>query len=269
MKTIIIPTDFSKNAQKAIDYALLLFKNESCTFYLLHAYHDAPSSAKNKMSTKEDLNQIIKALETQNKNKKHHFERVFETDSVLNLTNRTQINLGADYVFMGTKGSSTLREIFIGSNTLELIKHIHNCPTVVIPTAYEYSSPKEIVFATDFKHVFTKMELLPLIQMALVSHATLNVAHIKSEKTLSDTQKANKELLRSALKETKHQFFAIELQDTVANTLYQMEKSNKNIGMMAILKTNHGFFQKLTHENIVKNISFKTEIPLMVLPESE
>lgn len=266
MKKIIIPTDFSKNAQKAIDYALLLFKNESCTFYLLHAYHDAPSSAKNKMNAKEDLNKIIKALKTQNKNKKHHFERVFETDSVLNLTNRTQINQGADYAFMGTKGSSTLREVFIGSNTLDLIKYMGNCPVVIVPEAYEYNSLGEMAFATDFKHTFMTNELVPLIQMALLWDTTLNVAHIKTKEDLSDMQKTNKELLRSALKETKHQFFEIELRDTVANTLYQIEKENKNIGVMAILKTKHDFFQKITHENIIKNMAFKTKIPLLVLP---
>jgi hypothetical protein len=235
----------------------------------LHAYHDAPSSSKNKKSAKEELNQVVKTLEAQNNDEKHYFEEVFETDSVLNLTNRTQINEGADYVFMGTKGSSTLREIFIGSNTLDLIKYIANCPVVIVPEAHEYNGLREIVFATDFKHAFMTMELVPLIQMASLWDATLNVAHIKTEEVLSDTQKSNKELLRSALKETQHQFFEIELRDTVANTLHQIEKANKNMGMIAILKTNHRFFQKLTRENIVKNITFKSETPLLVLPQIE
>jgi len=269
MKKIILPTDFSENAQKAIDYALLLFKNERCKFYILHAYHNAPSSSKNKMSTEEDLNQMVKTLEAQNNNVKHQFEVVFETDSVLNLTNRTQINEGANYIFMGTKGSSALREIFIGSNTLDLIKFIGNCPVVIVPSVYEYNDLREIVFATDFKHAFMTIEHVPLIQMALLWDVTLNVVHIKSEETLSDLQKSNKELLRNAFKQTKHQFIEIEQVDTVANTLYEIEKANKNIGMMAILKTNHGFFQKLTHENIVKNFTFKTKIPLMVLPQIE
>ena len=266
MKKIIVPTDFSENAQKAIDYAVLLFKNIRCTFYLLHAYHDAPSSERTKRSAEEDLNQVVKRLESQNDTGKHHFKRVLETDSVLNLTNRTQINTGAHYIFMGTKGSSTLREIFIGSNTLDLIKYIVNCPVVVVPAAYEYNGLREIAFATDFKHAFITMELAPLINLTLLWDATLNVAHIKTEEVLSDTQKSNKNLLRKALGETKYQFFEVVGQDNVATTLYQIEKANSNIGMMAILKTKHGFFQKLTHENVVKNIAFKTEIPLLVLP---
>jgi hypothetical protein len=175
-------------------------------------------------------------LET--KNKQHRFERVFETDSLLNLTNRTQINQDAGFVFMETKGSSTLCEIFIGSNTLDLIKYIDNYPVVIVPEAYEYNRLREMVFATDFKDTFMTTELVPLIQMASLWDTTLNVAHIKTKEDLSDIQKVNKELLRSVLKETKHQFFEIELQDTVANTLYQIEKENKSVGVMAILKTN-------------------------------
>ena len=37
-KKILIPTDFSKNAWGAISYAIDLFKNEACEFYILNAY---------------------------------------------------------------------------------------------------------------------------------------------------------------------------------------------------------------------------------------
>ena len=41
MRNILIPTDFSENAWHAISYALMLFKDEPCTFYLLHTYSPA------------------------------------------------------------------------------------------------------------------------------------------------------------------------------------------------------------------------------------
>ena len=36
MINILVPTDFSKNAWNAIEYALEYFKDSSCNFYLLH-----------------------------------------------------------------------------------------------------------------------------------------------------------------------------------------------------------------------------------------
>ena len=38
MKKIILPTDFSDNALNAIDYAMQLFKDEVCAFFILNVY---------------------------------------------------------------------------------------------------------------------------------------------------------------------------------------------------------------------------------------
>ncbi len=40
MKKILIPIDFSENAINAVNYALALFKDEFCKFYILHAYQE-------------------------------------------------------------------------------------------------------------------------------------------------------------------------------------------------------------------------------------
>ena len=36
MKAILLPTDFSKNSMNAIEYAVSLFENETCEFYVLN-----------------------------------------------------------------------------------------------------------------------------------------------------------------------------------------------------------------------------------------
>ena len=38
MRVIIVPTDFSENSWNAISYAIQLYKDEECTFYLFNAY---------------------------------------------------------------------------------------------------------------------------------------------------------------------------------------------------------------------------------------
>ena len=267
MKKVIIPTDFSFNALKAIDYALDLFKNETCTFYILHGYHNAPSSDMSKSATEKKLDLLVKSLELQNADKEFYFEGILKTESVLNLTNQSQKIINADFIIIGTRGASTLSQIFIGSNALDLIEHLENSALIIVPPEYGSTSSKEIVFATDYKHTFTNAELSPLLKMVNLKKTTLNIAHVKTEEVLSDEQKANKELLKSELKATKHRFFEIELQDNVAYTLYQIEKENQRIDTMVILKTKHGFFKQLLRENIIKNLSAKTKIPLLVLPQ--
>lgn len=265
MKKILLPTDFSKNAQKAIDYALALFENEECIFYLMHAYHDVPSASANKMTAKEGLIQLVENLQAKT-NPKHRFEWILETDSVISLINRTIIEKEVDYVIVGTKGSSAIKEIFMGSVTLSIVKHLINCPLIAVPAEYNHKGIQEMVFITDFKHVFKTSGLAPLIEISILSNATLNIAYIKTMKILSDEQKLNKELLRKALKGTKHLFFKLEPQESVTTTVFELKKENKKIGMVALLNTKHGFLERLFRESVIKNLVIRTQVPLLVLP---
>lgn len=266
MKKIILPTDFSDNAQNTINYTLFLFRREECTFYLLHAYNNTPSAPSTKMKAKEKLEQIIKRLKSKN-NPNHQFEGVLETNSVINLINKTIIDIGVDFVFMGTKGSSAIREIFLGGNTMDVLKHLVACPVVAVPKGYTYDLPKEIILATDFKHKFEKYEIAPLITLRNLWNSKLNILHIRLEKLLEEYQKHNKKLLEELLKPIKSRFIEITMEDTIASTLRNFERKNPKIGMVALIKTKHGFLQRMLREPVIRNMTFQTEVPLLVLPQ--
>mgnify|MGYP000515948103 CR=1 FL=1 len=59
-----------------------------------------------------------------------------------------------DYVITGTKGASGFDEVFLGSNTVRMIRAIRECPILAVPENYEYTKTKRIGFATDFKRNF-------------------------------------------------------------------------------------------------------------------
>jgi len=77
MFNILLPTDFSDNAQRAIDYAVYLLENAACTFYLLNAYYIAPSAPSDSGLNLEELQRKLEAT----KDLQHTFERVLITDT--------------------------------------------------------------------------------------------------------------------------------------------------------------------------------------------
>lgn len=265
MKKIILPTDFSANAQKAMDYAIYLFKNEPCKFYLLHAYHSAPSAPSNKLTLENDLRELAKTLKADRVNAEHRFKAIVLTDSVISALQQTIREKKADYVFMGTKGSSAIREIFMGSNTVSVIKYLDTCPIMAVPANYGLDMAKEILFANDLKHAFKLPELKPLIDIAKLGDSTLTVVHIDSEEGLSEEQKMNKERLERNLEGVKSQFLEVDMLDSMASTIFQLQRENKNIGMVVLLKNKHGYFNRLIREPVIRNIAFKTELPFLVL----
>lgn len=266
MLKIILPTDFSNNAQNAIDYALFLFQKEICTFYLLHAYHDAPSDTASKIRYKENLNLLLKRTEKKNNNPKHFFKMVLETDSVLNLLNITAIDNSVDYIIMGTQGYSNLHAVLLGSNTVEVIKHLECCPIIAVPKSYNRDFPEEIVFANNYRHKFIALELAPLIAIAKLWNSTVPVIHIRTENELSEVQKENKELLQNILKEIKSEFREIKTTISISSSLYQLVKDSPKIGMIALINTKQDFFKRLLREPIIKNMSLRPKVPLLVLP---
>ena len=89
MKKILLPTDFSDNARNAINYALSLYKDENCKFYLLNTYtpiiynYDYRMSAGGYLgevadvvreNSLEKLDEIEKELKEKFNNPKHQFE---------------------------------------------------------------------------------------------------------------------------------------------------------------------------------------------------
>ncbi|MGB5818975.1 MAG: universal stress protein [Saonia sp.] len=269
MKKILLTTDFSDNARNAIHYALSLFEKEASTFYILHAYQMGPSGVGSRADSEQKLEMLMAQLEAIKKNPEHTFETTFIMDGLLSAVGRTIIDKDIDYVFMGTKGSSQIKEIFMGSSTVSIIKNVNSCPIIAVPMTYKIRPLKEIVLVTDFKHFYEKAELMPLLEIVKLSKSMLLVAHINEENELTANQKNGRKLLKNKLEGISHWFHDVEMFSSVSYVAYTLVKENTNIGMIAMLKRRHGFFAKLVREPVIKKIAFKTEVPFLVLPELE
>ncbi|MFS4418141.1 universal stress protein [Maribacter sp. 2307ULW6-5] len=266
MKKILLPTDFSINSENAIAYATQLFKKEPCRFYLLHAYRNIPSAPTNKKSAEQEVEALARRCAANSDHKHHRFEGLVLTDSVVSAIDATFMDKGIDYVVMGTQGSTALKEVLLGSNTANAIKHLARCPLIVVPTGLTFKTPKAMAFATDYKHRFMEAEMRPLLQLALLWKATVQVVHVEAEPELAPEQLANRSLLERTLGNVAHALRTVPKKDSLANTLLSLEQSEGHPDMVAMLRTQHGFFGSMFREPVLKKMAFKTQIPLLVMP---
>lgn len=280
-RRILLPTDFSRNAGNAIDYAIFLFEKEVCVFYILNAYQVGPSGLSEKYNkerdtrlyeitareSKQKLNDLVKELRCSNANPKHSFECLSTPDLLLNAIGRNVIDKKVDYIFMGTKGASGVKEIFMGSNTVSVIKNINFCPLVTVPEGYDYDLPDEILFATDFGHLYGEAELMPLFDIAKLWNSTLVVVHVNKEKELSEYQTKSKGILERKIKGIPYRCHDVETSLSVSSVVNYLAKQNSTIGMVSLLNRKHGFFRKLIREPVIKKVAFRSEVPFLVLPE--
>ena len=174
---------------------------------------------------------------------------------------------GIDLIVTGTKGASGMDEVFMGSNTVRIIKNTKKCPILAIPRNFEYMAPSEIAFATDFNRFYSLSELTPLIDLANSFEATIRIVHVQYEiKALTELQLFNLNMLRKYFANVEHYIHTVSELNSVSHTLDVFSKE-LDIHLLAMLHYQHSYMERMTREPIVKRTAFHTQIPLLVIPE--
>ncbi|MFP2997298.1 universal stress protein [Spongiivirga sp. MCCC 1A20706] len=281
MKTILLPTDFSDNATNAIHYAVEAHKNQDCKFYLMHSYaldlfftnkeleSDSELDQEMRSQYEKELEWMIIELRRSYNNSKHKFESVVKSNSLYGAIVEVVAEKAIDLIVMGTQGSSGLREIFMGSNTVSVLKRIRNCPILIIPADTVYKGFSQIVFPTDFRQAYYRSELLPLLDLIKYNDSKVDMIRIVGYVNLDDAQRKNKEQLSNFLgKDQVTTYVELPINVTVRKEIEQYAQQVE-ADLIAIIQYKHSFLEKLTQEPIIKKLAFHTDTPLLVLPELE
>ena len=276
MKRILLPTDFSEISKNAIHYALKLFKDIPCEFFLLNVFRIPYLTNEELMGN--DVSQLAKLedelhdasrrgmeelLKTLPKNKNHKFNKISDFNLFLNAVQNIVKERDIELIVMGTKGATGAKEIFMGSNTGNVILNT-TVNLIAVPENVVFKNPKQITFPTDFRISYELEDLSPLISLAERYNSRIRVLH-QSEKTdLDEEQNQNKRRLVSLLKNVKHSFHTLSNTD-FEEALNCFTQSRGNIDLIAIIARHYNFFQRLLFRPKVRELSFHTKIPLFVL----
>lgn len=274
-RKILLPTDFSDNSWSAIVYALKLFKDEFCTFYFLN-------SITIKVPTLSNLsNKLLKAMEadamkellalkdlaeTSDANASHNFQIILSSKDLTSAIKTAIVEWNIDMVVLGTKGVTGAKEFFFGSNTTHVIKSSKICPVLVIPEEYDFVTPKQIAFPTDYNRFYSNKELEPLKELADLYDSKIRIMHINTEEEINDIQEYNLMVLKGYLNNYNYTLHwvpdyakkVIEINDFIEEL---------SIDVLAMVNYKHSFIEKIINEPVIKKIGFHPNIPFLVIPE--
>lgn len=280
MKNIVLPTDFSDNAWNAIFTVLKMYHSVPCHFHILHAYEPKAMNLIGRKGqqrlgiiydslaehSKQELKKILEYLNKNNHNDKHTFETISKSDSLINAIQEVLVEKDIDLICMGTQGATGAKEIFMGSNTVKVLKQIDNCPLLVVPTDFNFLSLKSLIFATDFTKRYEKHQLSLLTELATLWETEVQVVHVAVEFALNDQQEKNRQLLDERFEGIKVDFQNV---DFVSDVEFSLEKyiDQTEVDLVALIRYQHTFWEKVTGEPVVKKMTFHAKVPLLVLPE--
>ncbi|MBT8321310.1 MAG: universal stress protein, partial [Eudoraea sp.] len=275
MKKILILTDFSDPAWNALFTALKLHEGRECQFLLLHTYEPSfagvlSSKAKSRVGvlydsleahTHGELQIIEDYLGVHHHEPHHHIRTLSIAEDLVEGIQKTVREEEIDLIVMGTKGATGAREVFMGSNTVKVIRKVRNCPILVVPSERDFKTLQAVVFPTDFTKRYDPYELSPLLDLVHAWQAKIIVFQVAEEFKLSFEQSKNKKLLEKRLHSALVEWKRGRLKSTVEEAIMEFIEAC-DADMIALIHYQHTFMESLTHEPVIKKIGFHTPVPM-------
>lgn len=157
MKKIIIPVDFSKHSEFALETAAALAKKHNSELIVMHMLELSESIFSSSSSEKNEETAFM--LMVTNKKFESFLDQPYlegisvtpmiKHHKVLKEVDEVASELKADLVVMGSRGHNDHEGIFLGSNTEKVVRH-SNVPLLVVKSKPESIDFENIVLATDF-----------------------------------------------------------------------------------------------------------------------
>jgi len=280
MIKILLPTDFSKASLNAIEYSLNFTSGSNAKFILYHSFipFDSALSGTPEYNRKE----IIKAeLELKIKIEKMKFklnekfpdvaietciDKGAETRQIVSYSKKHKIDL----IIMGTNGASGLKEVIMGSVTVDIITK-SKCPVLTVPSNYKHISIHKMLMPTNYA-LHDLIALKFLFQFSVTKNAAIHFLHIhpKGKPTVKDTElmEAFKKTINSLLKKRNKEFSLHQGDDAEQSISRLVKKEKINLTVMTTIKRK-SFIDRFFHSSLTKKMAHHTRIPLLAIPVNE
>ncbi len=279
MKKIIVPTDFSLNADKALHFAVQIAKQAKAEIILVHACDLIDSPFKDNQTLYKEHNQTI--TDKSNKNLsllKRGIEATEKlsiniklykgtvTDTILQASEEHLANL----VIMGTLGKAGLHEKIFGSKTAQIIGET-NVPLIAVPLLYEWKVPEKILLVINY---FDEQSdnINPVFELAGLYNATVHIAiftdvdsaqafdYLKDKRSIT----AYEEKLKTRYKHVSIKSVHLDgsrFQETIEEYIHE-----QSIDMVAMINHKRTFLESIFNGSMTKKMSYHTRIPLLTIP---
>jgi nucleotide-binding universal stress UspA family protein len=269
MIRILIPTDFSDAAQKAVAFAEFLYPHGVIEVFLLNVFEMVPASSEMIIS----IDDILKKNSNQGLDReKEKIEgsfpllkgRVFTLSrfgSLVKSMEKFVKGKSIDLVLMGTKGAKGLDKLVFGSNASEVVRGL-DIPVAVVPSKFEARNIKRVVLAINgYEKVQPKS--LDILKSILGDHAIeILILTVVNEKQTGKSEE-NRAMVAQELKNFKFSCHTTHDED-ISESINRFA-INCNADLIALLPHKYPVVKKLFHHSVSRDLASRAKIPVLAL----
>lgn len=269
MKTLIVATDFSKEAENAVEYTCAAAQHLKTNVVLFNSYNIPlhVSNARLPASVFNELlenNAMLLKKRASELSDKYSIEVSFES-SFLQLNEELEAIFSkhdAALVIIGTAVQSLGQDLFGNSNTSSILKL--NLPVLAIPMNVSFSPIKKILFACEVLRGINIKILNDVKAFANILGAEVEIFHVQNKlrkinESIAFSDKTDQ--INKSLEGISHHYKSIE-SDTVIDEI-KNEITNTNADLLIMVPQRYGFWNSLTHRSKTRTMASQSEIPLL------
>lgn len=268
----MFPTDFSEVSKNAFIYALKLADAIGAEIITLHVYElDSPAyldvsiylhdiyeyEELSDFENYKDEVPVLRKIAEENNLEHIKMSNVLIQGYLVNEVVKISKKENIDFIVMGTKGVTHLREVFLGTVATKIMNEC-NVTVLAIPEKCNYVPVEKILFSTRF-HMSDIEPLKKVVTLANVFHSHIDCLNIKPPHAVYNNDFVVD--FKNVFKEeniTFHSVLGTDIEGVILNYI----EENK-INMVAIHERHRGFFEKLFQVSLSKKLTFHINIPIL------
>jgi len=272
MRTIIVTTDFSAEAENATLYAaaaasrmglkIILFTLQRVS---IHALNSRVSARSYDQIIRQFHEMIAEAATKLSEVHKIEVVPYLATGDFYDELESCNFQYNADMVVMGM-ASKSLEQDLLGNTTTNAIERL-SIPVLAVPLAASFTGMGKIMFACDvLRGVQTKV-LQQVRDLAKVLGATVEIFHVRDHVMAvqeNHLEQENIGLIQSQLSGIQYYYRGVESKRIVEAIKYELEKTNSDLLIMVTHR--YGFWNSLVHRSKTRVMAAGANIPLLSLP---
>jgi len=275
MKTFLVPTDFSETSKNAARYAAHISKQYPDVELILYNVSDEFATGSDSSPVEDDQHSRRKIMELALESIRTDLSSITaanircvaeEDDDFIDALDRFARHNSVDLIIMGITGSTRLEQIFMGSNTLKIVKK-NTCPVMIVPPHAQFKGIQDIMMTSDFKDVERTTPVKALKNVLDLFKANLHVVNVDDEHyvELTDEYKAERAKLETILQGHNPEFYFIRLYDFVDAVNQFVE--DKEIDLIVTIPKTHSFLSGMFRSSYTKKLAYHSHVPIIAIHE--
>ncbi|HET7116235.1 MAG TPA: universal stress protein [Hanamia sp.] len=269
MKKIIVPIDFSDTSVNAARYAIELAKDipgaNITLYYVYNRINLSDLTSKDAFSRQMVSEAALKILKDKLDIGFEPISYVAEAGSFVENLADYVLGNHIDLVIMGITGSSKLAQVFMGTNTLNVIRNI-SCPVMIIPPEAKYTGLKKVVFTSDFKDVARTTPFAIIKKILDTFKPKLDILNVDSEHFVELTPefKIEKENMEDKLGAYNPEFSFLRSYDFLEGISSFVE--SRKMDAIITVPRKHTLFNQFFVTSSTKKLAYHSTVPIIAIP---